>query len=150
MVFGVTGAAAPGPPSFALGPAFGVCPGRMAKTTAAATAAAASAATPIAPARLLNRPRLPLPAPETADGGPSRVPPGEPAPGEPAPGGPVPGGPVPGGPVPGGPVPRGPGSRSSEPFDRTAPPADTGLPGCGPACCPACCQVRARMVWVGE
>src|SRR5438132_12716502 len=98
MVFGATGAAAPGPPSFALGPSFGVCPGKMAKTTAAATAAAASAATPIAPARLLNRPCLPPPAPETADGGPGRAPPGEP--------------------TPGGPIPGGPGSRSSEPFDR--------------------------------
>src|SRR6266700_156580 len=124
MVFGATGAAAPGPPSFALGPSFGVCPGKMAKTTAAATAAAASAATPIAPARLFSRPWL-LP-PVTEDGGAGRVRPGGPAPGEPPPG--------------------GPGSRSSEPFDRTAPPDGPGLLGCFPACC----QVRARMVWVGE
>src|SRR4029077_2389923 len=52
----------------------------MAKTTAAATAAAASADTPIARARLLSRPRLSPPAPETEDGGPGRVRPGGPAP----------------------------------------------------------------------
>ena len=49
----------PGPPSFALGPSFGACPGSMAKTTAAATAAAARADAPIAAVRLLNRPGLP-------------------------------------------------------------------------------------------
>src|SRR5437773_12285818 len=107
MVFGATGAAAPGPPSFALGPSFGVCPGRMAKTTAAATAAAASADTPIAPARLLSRPRLSPPAPETEDGGPRRVPPGEPVPAEP-----VPAEPVPAGPALAGLALAGPGSRS--------------------------------------
>src|SRR6266566_1209904 len=109
MVFGATGAAAPGPPSFALGPSAGVCPGTIAKTTAAAAAAAARAAVPIAAVRLLNRPRVPPPAPEAGGGAPGRVPPGEPAPGEPAPG--------------------GLGSRSSEPFDLTASPAGRGLLG---------------------
>src|SRR5580704_13392921 len=109
MVFGATGAAAPGPPSFALGPAFGVCPGRMAKTTAAATAAAASADTPIAPDRLLNRPRRSPAAAETEAGGPRRVPPAEPARGEPARGEPARGEPARGEPAPGEPAPGGPG-----------------------------------------